>query len=55
VANFREVKDEELQAELAAVRQSVMLNKDKHNALVLEMRVWLRSPQGILEAGKKRF
>jgi len=31
-------------------RQAVMLSKDERNALLLEMRVWLRSSQGILAA-----
>lgn len=31
-------------------RQAVMLSKDERNALLLEMRVWLQSSQGILAA-----
>lgn len=31
-------------------RQAVMLTKDERNALLLEMRVWLQSSQGILAA-----
>lgn len=31
-------------------RQAVLLSKDERNALLLEMRVWLQSTQGILAA-----
>jgi len=31
-------------------RQAVMLSKDERNALLLEMRLWLKSSQGILAA-----
>ncbi len=35
-------------------RQAVMLSKDERNALLLEMRTWLQSSQGILEAASQK-
>jgi cytochrome c556 len=35
-------------------RQAVMLSKDEHNALLLEMRMWLQNSQGILAAASKK-
>jgi len=35
-------------------RQAVMLSKDERNALLLEMRVWLQSTQGILSAASEK-
>ena len=35
-------------------RQAVMLSKDERNALLLEMRVWLQSSQGILAAASEK-
>ncbi|MDD4979615.1 MAG: hypothetical protein PHI29_13395 [Gallionella sp.] len=35
-------------------RQAVMLSKDERNALLLEMRVWLQSSQGILAAASAK-
>lgn len=35
-------------------RQAVMLSKDERNALLLEMRVWLQSAQGILSAASAK-
>jgi cytochrome c556 len=35
-------------------RQAVMLRKDERNALLLEMRVWLQSSQGILAAASEK-
>jgi cytochrome c556 len=35
-------------------RQAVMLTKDERNALLLEMRTWLQSSQGILEAASNK-
>jgi len=35
-------------------RQAVMLSKDERNALLLEMRVWLKSSQGILAAASEK-
>lgn len=35
-------------------RQAVMLTKDERNALLLEMRVWLQSSQGILAAASEK-
>ncbi|ADL56484.1 hypothetical protein [Gallionella capsiferriformans] len=35
-------------------RQAVMLSKDERNALLLEMRTWLESSQGILEAASQK-
>ncbi|MDZ4203103.1 MAG: hypothetical protein U1C96_13260 [Gallionella sp.] len=35
-------------------RQAVMLSKDERNALLLEMRVWLQSSQGILAAASMK-
>jgi len=35
-------------------RQAVMLSKDERNALLLEMRVWLQSSQGILVAAAEK-
>ncbi len=35
-------------------RQAVMLSKDERNALLLEMRTWLQSSQGILEAATQK-
>ena len=34
-------------------RQSVVLTKDERNAILLEMRVWLQSTQGVLAAAVK--
>ncbi|MDH3353744.1 MAG: hypothetical protein OEL79_00860 [Chromatiales bacterium] len=34
-------------------RQSVVLTKDERNAILLEMRVWLESAQGVLAAAVK--
>lgn len=35
-------------------RMAVMLSKDERNALLLEMRVWLQSAQGILSAASMK-
>lgn len=35
-------------------RQAVILSKDERNALLLEMRVWLQSSQGILAAASEK-
>lgn len=35
-------------------RQAVMLSKDERNALLLEMRLWLQSSQGILAAASEK-
>lgn len=35
-------------------RQAVMLTKDERNALLLEMRTWLQSSQGILAAASEK-
>ena len=35
-------------------RQAVLLSKDERNALLLEMRVWLQSSQGILAAASEK-
>lgn len=35
-------------------RQAVMLSKDERNALLLEMRTWLQSSQGILAAASEK-
>jgi hypothetical protein len=35
-------------------RQAVMLSKDERNALLLEMRTWLQSSQGILAAAAEK-
>lgn len=35
-------------------RQAVMLSKDERNALLLEMRTWLQSSQGILSAASEK-
>lgn len=35
-------------------RQAVVLSKDERNALLLEMRVWLQSSQGILAAASEK-
>lgn len=35
-------------------RQAVMLSKDERNALLLEMRTWLHSSQGILAAASEK-
>lgn len=35
-------------------RQAVILSKDERNALLLEMRVWLQSSQGILAAASAK-
>jgi len=35
-------------------RTAVMLSKDERNALLLEMRVWLESSQGILAAASRK-
>lgn len=35
-------------------RQAVLLSKDERNALLLEMRVWLQSSQGVLAAAAEK-
>jgi cytochrome c556 len=35
-------------------RQAVLLSKDERNALLLEMRVWLQSSQGIMAAATEK-